>query len=181
MDPPPLTGRLTTGALACVAGVSPDTIRSYERLGLLEKARRTQAGYRIFTAESADRVRAIRAAIGLGFSTSELRVLFKERAAGRPPCQKARRLAQQHLQAVTAQLEALARAREALKAVLSQWDDHLAGQKGNQCWGCSTDFPRSWASKARLALPPRDSGLGSHEEPSCCAALPPACGLRRET
>ena len=87
MDATRLTDRLTTGALARVAGLSPDTIRSYERLGLLEEARRTQAGYRIFTADSANRVRAIR------FSTSELRVLFKERAAGRPddpPCRPPR-------------------------------------------------------------------------------------------
>ena len=63
---------LTLGALARAAGVNPETIRYYERRGLLPEPPRTPAGYRQYQAEDADRVALILRAKDLGFTLAEI-------------------------------------------------------------------------------------------------------------
>ncbi|MGH9857153.1 MAG: MerR family transcriptional regulator, partial [Acidobacteriota bacterium] len=63
---------LLSGELARLSGVSPDTIRFYERKGLLQKTERSANGYRKFSAESVSRVRLIRSALAVGFTIHEL-------------------------------------------------------------------------------------------------------------
>ena len=63
---------LTLGALARGAGVNPETIRYYERRGLLAEPPRTPAGYRQYTADDADRVALILRAKDLGFTLAEI-------------------------------------------------------------------------------------------------------------
>jgi len=72
-----------SGELARLAGVSTDTLRHYERLGLLPKAQRTEGGYRQYTAQSLERVRLIRRALTIGFSLPELTVILKMRRSRR--------------------------------------------------------------------------------------------------
>lgn len=64
------------GMLARAAGVKIDTVRYYERKGLLEPEGRTGAGYREFSSESVRRLKFIRKAQGLGFSLSEIAQLL---------------------------------------------------------------------------------------------------------
>jgi MerR family copper efflux transcriptional regulator len=68
--------RLTIGRLARIGGVNLETIRYYERRGLLPKPSRTAAGYRQFAPESARRLRFIKRAQELGFSLDEVRELL---------------------------------------------------------------------------------------------------------
>jgi MerR family mercuric resistance operon transcriptional regulator len=63
---------LTLGALARGAGVNPETIRYYERRGLLAEPPRTPAGYRQYSAEDAERVALILRAKDLGFTLAEI-------------------------------------------------------------------------------------------------------------
>jgi DNA-binding transcriptional MerR regulator len=63
---------LTLGALARGAGVNPETIRYYERRGLLAEPPRTPAGYRQYSAADADRVALILRAKDLGFTLAEI-------------------------------------------------------------------------------------------------------------
>lgn len=67
---------LTIGRLARLGGVNLETIRYYEREGLLQKPPRTPAGYRMFPSDTARRVRFIKRAQELGFSLSEIRELL---------------------------------------------------------------------------------------------------------
>jgi len=67
---------LTIGRLARLGGVNLETIRYYEREGLLPKPPRTHAGYRLFPNETARRLRFIKRAQELGFSLSEIRELL---------------------------------------------------------------------------------------------------------
>ena len=76
--------RLTIGHLAQLGGVNLETIRYYERRGLLPKPARTAAGYRQFAPEAARRLRFIKRAQELGFSLDEIRELL---ALGRQPRQ----------------------------------------------------------------------------------------------
>ena len=71
--------KLTIGRLAQLAGVNLETIRYYERQGLLSAPPRTAAGYRLFPREAARRLRFIKRAQQLGFSLSEIRELLELR------------------------------------------------------------------------------------------------------
>lgn len=71
--------RLTIGRLARLGGVNLETVRYYERQGLLAKPPRTASGYRVFPREAARRLRFIKRAQELGFSLREIRDLLSLR------------------------------------------------------------------------------------------------------
>ncbi len=64
--------RLTIGRLAQLGGVNLETVRYYERRGLLAKPPRTEAGYRQFPPDSPQRLRFIKRAQELGFPLDEV-------------------------------------------------------------------------------------------------------------
>jgi len=68
---------LTIGQLASRTGVNIQTVRYYERRGLLAPPARTGSGYRQFSPETVARLRAIRRAQNLGFSLEEIRALLE--------------------------------------------------------------------------------------------------------
>lgn len=74
------------GVLAERAGVTPKTIRYYERIGLLPPARRTPSGYRDYTAEDAARLAFIRSAKALGVTLDEIKEVLAFRDRGAAPC-----------------------------------------------------------------------------------------------
>lgn len=71
--------RLTISRLAQLGGVNLETIRYYERQGLLPAPPRTAAGYRVFPKDAARRLRFIKRAQELGFSLNEVRELLSLR------------------------------------------------------------------------------------------------------
>lgn len=73
---------LTIGRLAREAGVNLETVRYYERRGLLPRLPRSASGYRLFLAEAARRLRFIRRAQELGFLLAEIRELLSLRVSG---------------------------------------------------------------------------------------------------
>lgn len=86
----------TIGGLSKVAGVHIETIRYYERIGLLPKPSRTPGGYRLYGQGSARRLTFIRRSRELGFSLDEIRVLLGL-ADGKPDnCAKVRDIAKLH-------------------------------------------------------------------------------------
>src|SRR5215468_5369129 len=119
------SARLRIGTVARAASLSPDAIRHYERKGLLDVAERTGGGYRVYRAQDLRRVRVIRAALAAGFTIGELAQIFAERRAGRAPCRQVRRLAEEKLARVDAQLAELRRLRRALARTLTDWDRRL--------------------------------------------------------
>lgn len=68
----PVAEKLTISRLAQLGGVNLETIRYYERQGLLPAPPRTAAGYRVFPPEAARRLRFIKRAQELGFSLNEI-------------------------------------------------------------------------------------------------------------
>lgn len=69
--------RLKIGALALAAGVKPDTIRYYERLGLLKAPGRTRSGYRVYDDDDLGRLLFIRSIQELGFTLEQTRSLLE--------------------------------------------------------------------------------------------------------
>ena len=84
---------MRSSELARLAGVSPDTLRHYERKGLLPKARRAPNGYREYPPEACARVRLVRRAVAIGFTLDELALVVKVRDQGGAPCGEVRALA----------------------------------------------------------------------------------------
>jgi len=119
-----------SGEIAQRAGVSADTLRHYERKGLLAKPRRLENGYRMYPPEALDRVRLIQRALSVGFTLDELARLLSARDRGRPPCREVRVIAVRKLREVEQQLEDLARFRETLELMLRDWDVRLANMDG---------------------------------------------------
>jgi MerR family transcriptional regulator, copper efflux regulator len=126
---------LHSGTLAKATGVSPDTIRHYERIGVLPRASRTESGYRVYPAAAVERVLVVRRALRIGFTLAELAEVLKARDAGGAPCQRVYKLAQGKLKGITADIVTMKRTERYIKQVLSDWEDRMRrsapGQKSN--------------------------------------------------
>jgi MerR family transcriptional regulator, copper efflux regulator len=104
----------TIGALAKQAKVHVETLRYYERRGLLAKPRRTFANYRLYTGEALQRVRFVKQAQELGFSLKEIKALLALRAAPRARCADVKKYAGQKIVDIDSKICSLTRMREAL-------------------------------------------------------------------
>src|ERR1035438_2863737 len=126
---------LHSGALAKATGVSPDTIRHYEKIGVLPRASRTESGYRVYPASAVERVLVVQRALRIGFTLAELAEVLKARDAGGAPCQRVYKLAREKLKGITADIEALKKTERYLKQVLGDWEHRMRqsapGQKSN--------------------------------------------------
>jgi MerR family transcriptional regulator, copper efflux regulator len=140
---------LRSGALAKVAGVSPDTIRHYERIGVLPRAARTESGYRVYPASAVERVLVVQRALRIGFTLAELAEVLKARDAGGAPCRRVYQLAQEKLKGIEADIEALKRTKRYLKNVLSDWEQRIQrtgpGQKSHLLHSLSEALKNSGA------------------------------------
>lgn len=139
------------GEAARRAGVSPDLIRYYERVGLLPKAPRTAGGFRYYSADTVVQLLFVRNAIRFGFTSKELAGFLKARDHGRPPCRSVRDAGQRLLEEMDDQLARLQDARAAMAEMLAAWDARLAHTPAGSPAHLLTmvpDAPRA----ARLAL-----------------------------
>src|ERR1039458_881685 len=89
---------LRASELASAVGVSSDTLRHYERRGLLKKPPRTESGYRLYPAEAVHRVQLIRNALAVGFSLTDLSAILRVRDKGGVPCQDVARMASEKVE-----------------------------------------------------------------------------------
>src|SRR6185369_3784617 len=136
-------GALSSGELADLAGVSRDTLRHYERKGVLARPIRGHNGYRKYPREALQRVQLVRRALSVGFTLDELAKVLKVRDEGGAPCEEVRRLAAQKLVNVQDQLRELTELRDDLQQTLKDWDGRLArraaGRQANLLESLSVD------------------------------------------
>lgn len=116
---------MSAGELARVTGVSTDSLRHYERIGVLAKPRRTAAGYRRYPPEAVKRVRMVRRALAIGFTLRELARILHVREKGGAPCREVRTLAAAKLEELDRRLNELTVLREHLARLLGDWDKRL--------------------------------------------------------
>ena len=109
---------LTIGRLAAAVGVNVETIRFYQRKGLLREPPRPPGGIRHYTLEDSARVKFIKSAQRLGFRLNEIRHLL--RLDEGMQCDAAAELAAQHLDGVRARLQDLRRIEVTLANLLAQ-------------------------------------------------------------
>ncbi len=102
------------GEIARSCGITVETVRFYEKEGLLPKPRRRPSGYRVYTGDAARRLRFIQSAKTLGFSLQEIRELLALRVASGSSCAHVRTRATAKIAELDAKLTELTRVREAL-------------------------------------------------------------------
>jgi DNA-binding transcriptional MerR regulator len=117
---------MRSGELARLAGVSVDTLRHYEKKGLLAPPHRAANGYREYPAGALHRVRLIQRALDMGFSLDELARVLRQRDAGGAPCRQVRAIAAARLEELDARIRALMQLRDELRGLLDGWDERLA-------------------------------------------------------
>ncbi|MGJ0622229.1 MAG: MerR family transcriptional regulator [Methylocystis sp.] len=111
---------ITIGELAKSTGCKAETIRYYERIGLLPSAQRTRSGYRAYGSEDVDRLRFIRKSRELGFSLDAIRNLLSLAHDPNRDCAAADRLCSAHLNEVRGKIAALRRLERELGRMVEQ-------------------------------------------------------------
>ena len=105
---------LTIGQLARSAGVGVETVRFYERQGLLDPPERKASGYRCFDHEVVARLRFIRRAKELGFTLKEIKELLSLRLDSKSDCAAIKQRAQAKIKDIDDRIDTLQRMKEAL-------------------------------------------------------------------
>ena len=118
--------------VARATGVSTDTLRHYERNGLLPAIARTAAGYRRYPAATVQRVLLIQRALVVGFSLADLKQVLGVRDKGGAPCSRVRELVGDRLDELNRRIEELVALRAELRLLLQEWDVRLAATPDGQ-------------------------------------------------
>lgn len=120
---------LRIGDLARATGISVETVRYYERIGLMPPPGRTQGNYRAYDRGHLERLNFIRHARSLGFDIAEIRSLLALAAQPATDCAAADAIASCHLTAVEAKIASL----EALRAELTRFAGQCRGGAAADC------------------------------------------------
>ena len=136
---------LRVAELAAAVGVRPDTVRYYERVGLLPLPARTSGGYRSYEPAAVDRLRFIQGAQRLGLRLADIADLLAVRDTGVCPCEPAEQLLRRRLAEVDAHIAQLV----ALRAQMAAMAEALPAAD------CPAPAPGTWC-------PPTEGG-----DPSC--------------
>jgi MerR family copper efflux transcriptional regulator len=115
---------MTTGQVAREAGVNVETIRFYERKGLLEEPPRRESGYRQYSGIAVDRIRFIKRAQELGFSLQEIQELLDLRAEGPEACPDVKMRAETKIADIEDKLHTLQGMRRALRKLIEECEHH---------------------------------------------------------
>jgi MerR family copper efflux transcriptional regulator len=120
----PTTPSLTIGTVAKRAGVPIDTIRYYEREGLLPEPLRRASGYRSYNETAVRQLRFIRRAKDLGFTLEEIRDLMALSSDRRGGVKAVRKRAEQRLASIDARIAELMRIRQGLQQLVEACPGH---------------------------------------------------------
>jgi DNA-binding transcriptional MerR regulator len=114
--------RLKIGEVSRRSGVGIETLRFYERQGLLGRPARTESGYRLYDESVLEQLEFIKRAQALGFSLAEIGQIVAERRSGNSPCAHVREIVRERLRELDARLAELERYRKELAATLREWE-----------------------------------------------------------
>ncbi len=112
-------GSLTIGKVAGLAGVGVETIRFYEREGLIPKPPRKESGYRQYPEEAVVRIRFIKRAKDLGFSLKEIREILSLRISSEVTCEDIRVRAEAKISDIEKKIGTLTKMKRALTKLTS--------------------------------------------------------------
>ena len=143
---------MTISELAKACGVGVETIRYYERRGLIPDPRPKKVGYREFSSEDVRRVRFVKQAQALGFTLKEIAELLALKVSPSSTCKDVRAVARAKLQDIEEKLEALQRG----------GSDR---SRPARCWGGRSSVDQRLDQSTRLTFSSRRSGTQFHPRP----------------
>jgi len=111
---------VTIGGLSKQTGCNIETIRYYERIGLLPKPPRTEGGHRLYEREQIKRLVFIRRSRELGFSLDEIRTLLRVVDGKRYTCQEVKTLTEEHLGDIKKKIADLKKLQKTLGEISAQ-------------------------------------------------------------
>jgi DNA-binding transcriptional MerR regulator len=155
--------QLRIGEIAHQAGVSPATVRLYERKGLLPAAIRSSNGYRGFPADTIARMKLIQCALAVGFTINELSRILRRRDSGGAPCRDVQSLAREKLAELTRRRRELDRLCRLLKTTLRRWEAALAKTPRGKRAGLLDSLAAGSAWLAGMRSPMLHSGLNKNK------------------
>ena len=120
---------ITRGELAKRTGVNAETIRYFERIGVLATPQRTEGGHRIYDQGHVRALGFIRRARGLGFTPDEVRAIIDLGGPGKATCAEVRNIAAHNLEQVRAKLADLVE----IERLLAMTIDDCSGRPDAEC------------------------------------------------
>ncbi|WP_414040191.1 heavy metal-responsive transcriptional regulator [Acidithiobacillus sp. M4-SHS-6] len=115
---------VTIGRLAREAGLAAETLRYYERIGLIQPVQRTQSNYRLYDGHAGSRLRFIRRAQNLGFSLSEVKELLDISSSAENDMGEVKALTEQKIAEIDFKIADLQRMRNALAVQTERCPGH---------------------------------------------------------
>ena len=115
--------------MAKAAGVGVQTLHYYERLGLLQKPKRSASNYRLYSPEAVRRVRFIKKAQAVGLTLEEAKQILELKDRGHVPCRKVAELGEKHFAEIDARLAQLRTYRRTLGKALREWRKENATER----------------------------------------------------
>ena len=132
---------LTVGKLAEMAGLTPDAVRYYERMGLLPEPERSQAGYRLFDEGYLERLRFIKGARRIGLRLREVGELLHVLDRGLCPCGHTERMIRERIAEMDGEIARLRGLRKRLVVLVERLPS--AGDRQDASpWPCEQEFIR---------------------------------------
>ena len=119
---------LTIGVLAKETASTPQTIRHYEKIGLIQSVKRSDGNHRIYDDTDVSRLKFIRHARSLGFSLDSIRDLLVLADEPTLPCDTANEIAQKHLEAVVNRIAQLKTLKKELERVVTSCSGNTASE-----------------------------------------------------
>ncbi len=129
--------QLTVSKLAEQAGTSADTVRYYERIGLLPEAERSASGYRLYGDEAVERLRFIKQAQRFGLRLEAIGELLDVRRRGLCPCGHTRRMLEDRVAELDEEMSSLARLRAGIVTMIDELPESVTPGPG---WRCSSEL-----------------------------------------
>jgi MerR family mercuric resistance operon transcriptional regulator len=123
------TGALSIGGLSKQSGVNIETIRYYEKIGVMPTPGRSAAGYRVYGADHLKRLSFVRRSRQLGFSLDEIRGLLHLVDGDVYTCAQVRDLTLDHLAEIRRKIADLKR----LKRVMEEMAAQCSGERAPEC------------------------------------------------
>lgn len=122
---------LFIGELSHRVDLPTQTIRYYERLGLLDAPERTESQYRIYSEEAVERLQFIQKAKLYGLSLDEIKQLIEIRVEGVPPCNSLKTMVKKHLDELDYHIQEMLAFRQELANRYEQIDTLLSGSSAS--------------------------------------------------
>lgn len=120
----PRAAEMTIGALSERTCVNIETIRYYERIGLLPPPRRSEGRHRIYDNDLAQRLQFIRRSRELGFSIEDIRTLLRPADQGGLACEQVQKITVHHLSVIRGKIADLKRMERALAGLAKECDSN---------------------------------------------------------